>query len=334
MKHFQLKPAWRVSLGGALALAGLVLAAAQPAAADPNWQASQASSGGQNYTTGQIITESLTGDVYSDPSKWQDLSFRDLFRTGWNKPWASPPPGAGGAPRQGWLNADDGVFYRLGIGTFGWQHGLANNSDGYTGGVTMYTPLNQRFEFQTDIPVASNQGLHGNSPSQTNFGDLQITPRLLLSESKELSQTLNVTLRTPTGNTFNGNGVASVSPTYQFWSNYWKGLVVRGGGGFTLPYAGAIALTGARSTFNANLAIGYYMTPHEAVPFGDMVWYVAGNMAQALDNRGPATSSFSVGPGFRTHLGANWYLLGAVDVPVIKPYNYDYQVSGGIMKVF
>jgi len=39
-------------------------------------------------------------------------------------------------------------------------------------------------------------------------------------------------------------------------------------------------------------------------------------------------------PGFRTHLGANWCLLGGVEVPVTNPKAFDFQVLRGLMKVF
>ena len=55
-----------------------------------------------------VVRESLFGDVYATPSQWQPLTAGGLFSEGWNRPWASPPPGEGGAPRQGWLNAFDG----------------------------------------------------------------------------------------------------------------------------------------------------------------------------------------------------------------------------------
>ena len=270
----------------------------------------------------------MTGDVYSDPSKWQDLSYGNLFSAGWDKPWVSPPNGSGGAPRQGWLNAYDGVFYRLGIAIFGWQHGQSN--DAYTGNLINYTPLSQRFEIQTEIPMASN------TVGQTNFGDFRITPRVILSESKDVTQSFNITFRTPTGNAVNGNGVASITPQYQFWANAWKGLVVRGGAGFTIPYSSEFNFFGdPPSTFDANLAIGYYFTPHNFTPIGDMVWYLSTNLSQTIDRRGGDNSTFvSLTPGFRTHIGQNWYLLGAVEVPVTHPEPYDYQVLGGIMKVF
>ncbi len=276
-----------------------------------------------------VMRESLTGDVYSDPSKWQEQSFKDLFSTGWNKAWASPPTGSGGAPRQGWLNANDGVFYRLGLGIFGYNNQINSAKDSYSGSVSVYTPLNQRFEFRTDVPVANS------SNNQTNFGDFQITPRVLLSETRDTTQTFDLTLRTPTGLLVNGNGVASISPNYNFWNNSWKGLVVRGGAGFTIPYSGFIAQTGARSTFNGNLAVGYYITPHDKTTFSDTVLYVAANFAQAIDTRGPSsTTSLSLAPGIRTFLGDNWYFLGSVSLPVTNPEAYNYQVLGAFMKVW
>ncbi len=290
----------------------------------------------RDYSFSEVIRESVTGDVYSDTAaaNWQDLSYSNLFSKGWNKPWVSPPNGGGGAPRQGWINANDGVFYRLGIAVFSWQHGLNNNGDGYAGNLVNYTPLNQRLEIQTNISMTSNRGVAGNDV-QTNFGDFRISPRIILSESKNTTQLFNLTFRTPTGSSFNGNSVASITPEYQFWNNSWKGLVVRGGAGFTIPYAGELYKTGARSTFDANLAVGYYFTPHDAVPFGDMVWYLATNVSQPIDNRATSSNTFiSLSPGFRTHLGQNWYLLGTVEVPITNNQPYDYQVMSGIMKVY
>ena len=44
------------------------------------------------------------------------------------------------------------------------------------------------------------------------------------------------------------------------------------------PYAGNIQQSGARTTYVANLAAGYYFTDHNYDPFlGDLVWYVATN---------------------------------------------------------
>lgn len=312
-----------LSLGTAFAL---VLPAIGQAGAGPDSAATATQNDGGALG---VIGESLTGDVYSDPSKWRELNLSGLFSSGWDKAWASPPTGGGGAPRQGWLNANDGVFYRLGLGIFGYNDQIKSAANSYSGTVSVYTPLNQRFEFRTDVPVATSNN------NQTNFGDFQITPRMILSETRDTTQTFDLTFRTPTGNSINGNGVASISPNYNFWNNSWKGLVVRGGAGFTIPYAGNIAAAGARTTFNGNLAVGYYITPHDKTPFSDTVLYVAANFTQAIDNRGPSgVTTLSLAPGLRTFLGDNWYFLGSVSLPVTNPEAYNYQVLGALMKVW
>ena len=281
------------------------------------------------------IVKSLTGDVYADPSRWRELSWSTFFTEGWDEAWVSPPPGGGGAPRQGWLNAFDGVFYRLGIATYGYAHNFNGNGNQNTGLLQFYLPFNRRFEFRIDIPVAvSNRGATG-TEYQTNFGDFQIVPRFIVSETQEVTQSFNVAFRTPTGKTFNGNGVAAVTPTYEFWTNWWKGLVLRGGVGFGLPYGSqSLDDVGARTTFITNFAAGYYFTPHDLTPFGDLVGYLSTNLSQTIDNRASSVTTVTLTPGFRTHLGRNWYLLGAVEVPVTGPRPFDYQVLGGLMKVF
>src|SRR5262245_31398052 len=278
------------------------------------------------------IAKSLTGDVYSDPSRWRELSLSGLFTEGWDQAWVSPPPGGGGAPRQGWLNSFDGVFYRLGVPTYGYSHNFLDNGNQHSGLLQFYLPFNRRFEFRVDLPVVSNRGVTG-TDYEVNFGDLQIVPRFLLSETRDLTQSLSVAFRAPTGDTFNVNGVAAITPTYEFWTNWWQGLVVRGGLGFFVPYGHqSIDEVGARASFVANLAAGYYLTPHTATPFGDLVFYLSANLAQTID--GPSKNTVSLTPGARAHLGQNWYLLLGVEVPVTSAKAFDYQVLGALMKVF
>ena len=42
----------------------------------------------KDYTFTEAVTESVTGDVYSDEAaaRWQDLSYTNLFSKGWDKP--------------------------------------------------------------------------------------------------------------------------------------------------------------------------------------------------------------------------------------------------------
>jgi hypothetical protein len=278
------------------------------------------------------IAKSLTGDVYGEPNRWRELSLRGLFTEGWDEAWVSPPAGGGGAPRQGWLNSFDGVFYRLGVATYGYSHNFLENGNQHSGLLQFYLPFNRRFELRVDFPVVSNRGASG-TDYETNFGDLQIVARVLLSETRDVTQSLNVAFRAPTGDTSNGNGVAAITPTYEFWTNWWKGLVLRGGAGFFVPYGHqSIDEVGARASFIANLAAGYYFTPHDATPFGDLVFYLSANLDQTID--GPSKNTVTLTPGVRTHLGQNWYLLGGVEVPVTSVKGFDYRVLGALMKVF
>ena len=303
-----------------LAFAAVATAAASPAR--------------REYTFLEAVKESLVGDVYAEPERWRSLSYGTLFTEGWDEPWVSPPNGGGGAPRQGWLRAADGVFYRLGIGVFGYQHDLGGNGPGYSGTFSLFTPFVARFEILTDTPIVSTRGGSDNE-FHKNFGDFQITPRVILSETENVTQSFNLTFRTPSGSTDNGNGVAAVTPSYEIWANWWRGLVLRGGLGMYAPYGHkSIREVNARTEFRGNFSFGYYFTPHDLTPVGDLVFYLATNLSQATDDRGPATTTLKLAPGFRTHLGANWYLLGAVDVPVTNPEPFDAEVLAGLMKVF
>jgi hypothetical protein len=278
--------------------------------------------------------ESLTGDVYAQPSRWRPLSLGTFFSEGWDQAWASPINGSGGAPRQGWIGAADGVFYRLGIGTFSYAHNAGDNGDAYNGGVTFYTPLSRRFELRYDLPIiVSSKG--STDSYHTAAGDLAITPRVILSESQDLTQSIGVAFRAPTGDDINGNGIAAITPGYEFWSNPWDKLVVRGGATMAIPFGhDSFSESGARNTFGAQLAAGYYFTDHDMTPFGDLVFDVGTTLTQATDDRGPATTTLLITPAFRTHMGANWYLLAGIDVPVTNPEPYDFQPTVGLMKVF
>jgi hypothetical protein len=159
------------------------------------------------------IRESLFGDVYAEPSKWRPLSARTFFTEGWNEPWVSPPTGEGGAPRQGWLNSFDGVFYRLGLLTGGLAEDFNDNGNQYNLGLTLYAPFNARFELRFDIPLLVSNREETGSNYHTNFGDFLVTTRFLISETRNFTQSFNVAFRTPTGSEENGNNFAAVTRT-------------------------------------------------------------------------------------------------------------------------
>jgi len=54
----------------------------------------------REYSVFDAAKESLFGDPYSDPDRWQPLSLGTLLTEGWDEPWISPPKGGGGARHQ------------------------------------------------------------------------------------------------------------------------------------------------------------------------------------------------------------------------------------------
>jgi hypothetical protein len=95
------RAAWS-RVGGAVAVAlGVMLAGPTSA------QAQQAPA--QDMSFLDVVLDSIAGDVYA-PGRWHPLPLATFFTEGWNEPLAGGPNGQNGegAPRQGWLNAQDG----------------------------------------------------------------------------------------------------------------------------------------------------------------------------------------------------------------------------------
>jgi hypothetical protein len=266
------------------------------------------------------IRESLLGDAYAKPSTWHALPLTTFFTQGWNEAWVLPTAGSGGAPRQGWINSFDGQFFRAWFVVFAYQQDLGHNGSGYVGSYTIYVPLNRRFEVRIDEPFAvSNKGGQDNT-YHTNSGDLIVSPRVLLSESKDVSQVLSMPVRMPTGRVDNGNGISSLGPQYQFWWNIAGKWALRGGNGLTIPTGGSAG----RTTYNASLGLGRYW------PGADDAWirqfwiHLSTNLTTTIAGSGPNATYFALSPGIRFQITGLWYFLAAVEVPVTGPKAFDY----------
>jgi hypothetical protein len=247
---------------------------------------------------------------------WRPHPLRTFFSEGWNEPWSASPRSSTGAPRQAWINAFDGVFYRLYLVSFSYYNDFEKNGSGYVGEYFLFAPISSRFQLRFDVPfIVSNRGGREDH-YRSNFGDFAVTPRLLLSESQDFSQVFQLMIRTPTGSIANGNGQTTLSPVYEFWyGGLPGGGVIRGGIGVTVPTSGA---AGARTLYKYDFAVGKYWTPHEAWP-GDLVTYLSINGFTTLDDRGPTYSYLSLPPGLRFHLGNDYYFSAGVEVPVTGP---------------
>jgi hypothetical protein len=286
------------------------------------------------------ILDSLFGDVYAE-GRWRPLTLRSFFTEGWNESWGSGPAGQSGlTPRHGWLGAFDGVFFRLWITTFTYTNNLNTSYHGnrYAGSYEIYLPFSRRFDLAMIVPFIVANGTPPPGHRYTSeFGDLTVTARFMLSETKATTQIFAVDVRTPTGTLATGNGVLSIAPGYQFWTNPGGAWVVRGGSNFSVPMnappnAAHTSYPG-HTSYNGDLAIGRYFTPHD-VPFGDLVLYAASNWSFPLDGTTKTNSYFGIGPGTRFHIGNNFFLLHYWEFPLIGPHPYTYFMQTALLKVF
>jgi len=224
---------------------------------------------------------------------------------------------------------------------------LRQGGDGYAGGFTLYTPLSRRLLLITQVPFVDSNlpslavgkqqfpNGNGNNPTPirhhgrtpTGFGDLALTPRVMLFENENFSWTTEVTVQTPTGYRPLGAGQTLVTPGTQFWWNFAERWVVRGGFNSAIgtnPHAGG-------TTLISQLAIGRTFTKHDVPIFGDFTVYLSSNTFNKLA-RGTAEETLT--PGFRTHLGKSFYFLGATTIPVTGPRPYQEGATFWIMKVY
>jgi len=274
---------------------------------------------------GGVILDSVFGKP--DPNTWRPLPFSTFFSEGWLESWVPSPNGTGGAPRQGWINAADGNFYRLGFFTFAYGANEAPKGNDYGGAYTVYTPLSRRLLLITNIPFVIQRGMvsglpiedptegtAGGSRSQTGFGDISITPRVLLHETQDFSLTAEVAVLTPTGSSSVG-GKTALTPAVAFWNNFAGRWVVRGGVGIALP------TDGSGDDLISQLAIGQTLTDHDVPWIGDFTYYLS-TVVNTPTSNGDLTR-VTLTPGIRSHLGHDWYFLSGLQVPVTGPRSTD-----------
>ena len=301
----------------------------------------------------QAARDSLFGRT--DYATWEPLKLSTLFTEGWDEAWIGPPNGLKGGPRQGWIGAADGNFYRLGFFSFNYTRGLSQGGDGYAGRFTLYTPLSRRLLLITQVPFVNsnlpslavgrqqfpstptgtggNEGSGGTTVStrrthaEVGFGDLSFTPRVMLFEQENFSWTAELTVQTPTGYRPQGSGRAFVTPGTQFWWNFAERWVVRGG------FNSAIGTNrqAGGTTLISQLAIGRTFTKHDVPIFGDFTIYLSSN---TFNNVSYGTTESTLTPGFRTHLGKSFYFLGATTLPLVGPRPYDETATFWLMKVY
>ena len=289
-------------------------------------------------TTGFLDTalESLFGPAST--ADWTPLSLSTLFTEGWNQPFVFSPASDGGALRQEWINAANGVFYRQWVLDYNFRDHATPSGNRDIGTWSIFAPLSRRFELYISIPFvdyhavdnpsASSGGRASLSPRAgspatsyvATFGDITITPQVLLSETKNTSIMSVLAIRTPTGSLNAGDGDTSIGPQIQFWQGLPNRWVVRGGAGPTIP----LSATGLHTTFDTNLTVGRFLTLDEVKYFKEFTVWVAANNSAAIDHSGPAADTMTILPGIRFRIARDTWFLYGVEIPLVAPRDEDF----------
>ena len=230
-----------------------------------------------------------------------------------------------GTPRHAWLEGLGGVFYRAWFFAFVYANDIAPHNNAYVGQYTIFVPLNRRFEFQFDYQfIVSDKGgashtYHGNS------GDLWIRNRFMLSESDKFGQLFEFAVRTPTGATDTGQGVASIAPSYSFWWTPAPNWAVRGLTGPIVPTNHNGANSGYSEYFNS-LAIGRYFKGSDDGWIQQLWFYLVANQNSVIAGPRPRETLVSLQPGLRCrvpflkNVGTGyWYFFYSCEVPMNGP---------------
>jgi hypothetical protein len=147
------------------------------------------------------------------------------------------------------------------------------------------------------------------SRSHTGFGDISITPRALLHETRDFSLTAELSVLTPTGDRPLARR-SSLTPAVGFWKDIAGGWAIRGGIGARIP------TQPGGTTLVSQFAVGQTLTEHDVPLVGDFTYYLSTVVNSPL-SEGDATS-VTLTPGLRTHLGRDCYFLAGLPTPLTK----------------
>jgi hypothetical protein len=179
----------------------------------------------------------------------------------------------------------------------------------------LFVPLNRRLQLGLTVPFLDSLQSTDLLPSATSFGDIIVTPQLMLDQTETRDISLLLAIRTPSGQSRTGNGKTIVTPTIALWQDLPYGWQLRSEIGMDFATHGDEGLS---EVLNLNLALGQTLTSNEAAPFGDLTPHLSANLNQDLGSRRDLTN-VTLTPSIRFFLGWHTYFIMGVRVPVTNP---------------
>ncbi len=239
-----------------------------------------------------------------------------------------PTSSTAGAPRQGWVGAFDGQFFRAWFFAFAYDQGINSHiGNGYVGRYTLFAPLSRRLEFQIDsFFVVSNKGGTSNT-YHGNVGDNTFWLKSQICETKNYGYGFVLGYNAPTGRTENGQGNNYLVTSFRgLWFPFGGKWMIRGETGPIIPFAH----TGYTQYQNV-LGAGRYF-PGSKESWFQQVWlYLVATETSTVAGTPRHESQLTLLPGMRCKIpGLNigtglWYFFADVNVPVTGPQSFSYQ---------
>ena len=282
----------------------------------------------RSYRPGEVVALSIFAN--GEEEDWTPLRLSTLFTDGWDEPWLAPPADSDMPVRQGWVNSADGLFFRNLVGVYQNTEGLPARQDANLGLFQFQSPLSRRLWISINVPFVTTLSDDGGPYKAAAFGDFSLTPRVMLKETRRFSLIAGLGVQTPTGSLSTGGGLARLNPNVQFWTDIGRRFSARGGIGVDVPLNQFEVLPTNLAT---NIAVGQTVTGHDVLLIGDFQYYLSANLRNNLGS-GPGHAFFSLTPGFRTHLGGEYFLAGGYEIPLTGPQPYGNRLTFFFVKGF
>jgi hypothetical protein len=267
----------------------------------------------------RAVTASLV-NFYPPDSRRKDLGFSDFFTYGWTAGWTEPHEGPDHAPR----------FRLLRIQRAFWERELrlTYNFALRSGG---QSADEQEGEFELELPISRRLliefegGAVGSRPAGHSWrwraGDLKIIPEVMLAESRALSFSSGLVVRTPTGGQAVGQGRASLTPYLALWKDLGHRVALHtfiGGefalDGFERPVPDAI--------FQYAIAPTVTVTSRDKPYLGDLTFFIETNGRTNFGD-GRDQTAVTLLPGARWMVLKDVWLAVGYEIPVTDAREFD-----------
>lgn len=298
-----------------LILSGLIIGLTRAANAGEERQAANHESSPPGLYPHQRLLGFLTSPLINlfPPEKTrQDLSLRNFFTYGWQQGWDEPEEGPQDAPRFRLLRIQRAFWERELRATYNFTfRANKNQADGQEGEFELELPISRRFLIEFE------GGIVGDRPSgevwKGGGGDLKIIPEVMLMESRDLSFSSGLFIRTPTGRKAVGDGRTALTPYLALWRNLGHriGLHTYLGAEFPLDGFGSPV---PDAIFQYAIAPTITVTPKATPYLGNLTFFLEVNGDTNLG--GDRHTTITLLPGTRWLVVKDVWLAAGYEVPI------------------